>query len=102
MMDTLSLQDALSWGILDEDSLRQQIEMKRKEVALQHHPYKISELPNGRWQTYVRDEATGKLKQVKAASYDKMLSKLYSTYKEIVASNTLTLTKLYEKWLVYR
>jgi len=102
MMDTLSLQDALSWGILDEDSLRQQIEMKRKEVALQHHPYKISELPNGRWQTYVRDEATGKLKQVKAASYDKMLSKLYSTYKAIVASNTLTLTKLYEKWLAYR
>jgi len=102
MMDTLSLQDALSWGILDEDSLRQQIEMKRKEVALQHHPYKISELPNGRWQTYVRDEASGKLKQVKAASYDKMLSKLYTTYKELIASNTLTLTKLYEKWLVYR
>ena len=76
--------------------------MKRKEVALQYHPYKISELPNGRWQTYVKDEATGKLKQVKAASYDKMLSKLYSTYKAIVASNTLTLTKLYEKWLAYR
>ena len=48
------------------------------------------------------DEASGKLKQVKAASYDKMLSKLYVTYKELIASNTLTLTKLYEKWLAYR
>ena len=101
-VDSQTLQDALSWGIVDEDSLRQQIEMKRKEVALQHHPYKISELPNGRWQTYVRDEASGKLKQVKAASYDKMLSKLNVTYKELIASNTLTLTKLYEKWLAYR
>ena len=101
-VDSQTLQDALNWGIVDEDSLRQQIEMKRKEVALQHHPYKISQLPNGRWQTYVKDEASGKLKQVKAASYDKMLSKLYDTYLELIQSNALSLDRLYEMWLAYR
>ena len=75
-MDTQALQEAIACGIIDEDTLQRQLEMKQKELMLKKHPYAISLLSCGRWQTYYIDPARGKRKELKASTREKLEEKL--------------------------
>ena len=96
------LQAASECGIFTEDSLRTLVEMKEKELMLKQHPYSIRQLPDGRWQTYFADPQKGKRKEVRAASEEKLVNKLYSLYKEARHIEKLKMTDLYEQWLEYK
>lgn len=101
-MDLGALQEALACGIIDEDTLQQQLIMKQKEAMLKKHPYAISLLPSGRWQTYFLDPGTGTRKELRAASKEKLIDKLYALHKEAKNIDKLTMTQLYEEWLAYK
>ena len=51
-MDTL--QRALDCGIIDLGEVQFKLKMLKTEEMLAHHPYKITKLKNGRWQTYFK------------------------------------------------
>lgn len=101
-MDLQTLQEALACGIIDEDTLQQQLEMKQKELMLKKHPYAITLLSCGRWQTYYIDPASGKRKELKASAREKLEEKLYQKYKEAKNLEKLTMEQLYWKWLEYK
>ena len=101
-MDTQALQEAIACGIIDEDTLQRQLEMKQKELMLKKHPYAISLLSCGRWQTYYIDPARGKRKELKASTREKLEEKLYQKYKEAKDLEKLTMDQLYKKWLEYK
>ena len=67
-VDLATLQEALDCGIINMDTLQQQVEMTKKENFLKSHPYALTRLPNGRWQSYVRLPDTGKRKEIRAPS----------------------------------
>lgn len=101
-MDLQALQEAISCGIIDTDTLQQQLDMKKKELMLKNHPYAITLLACGRWQTYYTDPAGGRRKELKASSREKLEDKLYRKYKEAKDLDKLTMDQLYEKWLEYK
>lgn len=101
-MDLQTLHEALDYGIIDEDTLQQQLEMKQKELMLKKHPYAITLLSCGRWQTYYIDHASGKRKELKASTREKLEEKLYQKYKEAKDLEKLTMDQLYERWLEYK
>ena len=100
--DLTLLKDAVEYGIFNPDSLRMQIEMKEKETMLKQHPYSIRQLPDGRWQTYFVDPHKGKRREIKAATREKLIDKLYSLYKEARHIEKLKMTELYRQWLEYK
>lgn len=95
-------QENLIFGIFGEDTPRQEFIVKQKETMLKKHPYAISLLPSNRWQTYFPDPATGIRRELRAADREKLIDKLYSLYKESKLLDKLTMTKLYEEWLIYK
>ena len=101
-MDTRALQEALDCGILDMDTLQRQLEMKQRELMIKKHPYAITLLSCGRWQTYYVDPANGKRKELKASTRERLEEKLYQKYKEAKNLENLTMDQLYEKWLDYK
>lgn len=101
-MELQTLQEAISCGIIDTDTLQQQLDMKQKELMLKKHPYAITLLACGRWQTYYSDTVGGKRKELKASSREKLEDKLYRKYKEAKDLDKLTMDQLYEKWLEYK
>ena len=101
-MDLHTLHEAIACGIIDEDTLQQQLEMKQKELMLKKHPYAITLLSCGRWQTYYIDPASGKRKELKASTKEKLEDKLYQKYKEAKDLEKLTMDQLYWKWLEYK
>lgn len=101
-MDLKALQEAIACGIIDEDVLQQQLIMKQKESMLKKHPYAIALLSTGRWQTYFPDPVSGKRKELKASSKEKLVDKLYALYQEAKNLDKLTMTQLYEEWLEYK
>ena len=102
LLDIRTLQEALDCGIINEDTLQQQLIMKQKEALLKRHPYAITLLSCGRWQTYYIDPATGKRKELKASSKEKLTDKLLLKIKESSHIENFTMTMLYEQWLSYK
>ena len=47
---------AIQNGIVDIDTISKEIIMKKKNELLSLHPYEVTQLPDGRWQTYLPDE----------------------------------------------
>ncbi len=52
---------AIQNGIVDIDTISKEIIMKRKNELLSLHPYEVTQLPDGRWQTYLPDEKKGRI-----------------------------------------
>lgn len=65
MSDKELLQFAIENGILNEELVRQQIEMQRRKALLEKHPYEIYLGKDGNWYTYLLYE-TG-MKKVKGS-----------------------------------
>ena len=95
-MDHNTLMTASSLGLLDEAALQQQIMQKIREDVMRKPAYKISRLPNGRWQTYVRDGSGNRI-QIKASSYDGIIDKLVLFKTNQDNPEYMTLDQLYQK-----
>ena len=50
------LQFAIQNGILNIDTVREQIEMNERQKYLEKHPYKVWQDGDGRWSTYLPGE----------------------------------------------
>lgn len=65
----------------------------------QYHPYAITKLKNGRYQTYIKDKnKTNKRKQIVRKDRDDLIDFLYKHYKESV----ITLDYLFDEWIEYK
>ena len=95
-----TLQEAADCGIIDMESLQQLIYMKKKEKMLKEHPYKITLLKNGRWQTYFK-RADGRLLTVRGPTKEALVDRLYDLYSSALDDSTL-MSKIFEEWLDYK
>ena len=103
IMDDL-LQILIDQGIVDLDSLRQaKIMQLEQKVALVHN-YKISQLPDGRWKTYL--PVPGGRKELRAKSKEVILSKILNFYINGATDpsnlENITFEKLFDEWLEYK
>ena len=95
-----TLQEAVDYDIIDMELLRQLIKMKQKEKMLKEHPYKITLLKNGRWQSYFK-RANGKLLTVRGPTKEDVIDRLYDLYSSISDDSTV-MSNIFEEWLDYK
>ena len=97
------LQEALSSGIVDIDSVLDTLMSTKREKILLVHPYSITPpaSENGRWQTCYKD-GQGKRKNIKAQTKEELLDKLIPIYFSNTHLDKLTFCGLYEEWLDYK
>ena len=105
-MDENLLKEAELLGILDMDSLQSQIEMAKKQAILKQHKFAISQLPNGQFQTYIINPETGKRKEIRAITRERVEDRICKLTKEYEIAdhnkNIITLDQLYQKWIDYK
>ena len=92
------LNELLKYGILSEEEIHKQLKMKKTESMIKEHPHPITQLSNGRWQTYYDDPVTGKKIEVKLATRDKVIDRLYDLYYK----KSYTFEQLFPEWLEYK
>ena len=99
-----TLQAAIDCGIvdLDEELLRQKIEMTTKERIVKNHPYAITQQPDGRWQTYYKRSEGTKRICIKLSTKEKVIDRLVALYKEEQHTDNLTFHKLFDEWIIYK
>ena len=97
------LQEVLSSGILNTDSVLDTLMSTKREKILKIHPYSITAPASdkGRWQTCYKDE-TGKRKNIKAQTKEELLDKLLPIYFANTHLDNLTFHALYQEWLEYK
>ncbi|MCR4598403.1 MAG: site-specific integrase [Acetatifactor sp.] len=98
------LQCAFGEGILDLGSVLNMVMERKKAKIKKLHSYAITPPANdkGRWQTWVMDEKSGKLKNVKAQTEEQLLDKLVKYYFPEMNLEKLTFHDLYEEWLEFK
>ena len=76
-----TLQDAIEYGIVNLDSVQNELMAKKIEQVKKMHPNKITppKTEGGRWQTYIKNEQ-GKRVCIKAQSEEALIEKLASIY----------------------
>lgn len=98
------LQEAVNVGIINLDSVQEQIDMKKKEKILKEHPYSIWEGKDGKWRTYVFDETKAKNRRLikrktKEDIEDFIVEEYNMNHKSV---NKTTIKTLYPEWLQYK
>lgn len=88
---------AISNGILDIETISQQIEMRKRDEILNKHPFKIWQGSNGIWYTYVINTTTQKRELKKRTSEEKLKDFLYQFYKG--QEEEPTFHDVYHKWI---
>lgn len=98
------LQEAVNAGIINLDSVQEQIDMKKKEKILTEHPYSIWEGKDGKWRTYIFDETKPKnrrmIKRKTKNDIEDFILKEYNRNHEDI--NETTIKTLYPEWLRYK
>ncbi len=101
------LNQALSCGILNIDSVRREIEDMKRQQILAEHPFNITQTQvksNGktynRWITFVMAE--GKRKQVKRKTKEELEEYLIQFYETEESNKIVTFKKSYEEWLSFK
>lgn len=100
MTDMELLKEAEKYGILDMNSVRDMIEMSKRDKVRKMHNYKISQSTDGRFQTMVNVD--GKRKNIKARTEQELLDKLVDFYFPDSHIEKLTFHDLYGEWLEYK
>lgn len=97
------MQQLISSGIINEDSVLDIVMQRRKEEVKAIHTYAITppKETGGRWQTSYRDK-DGKRKNIKARTEEEILEKLIPVYFPETHLEKLTFHGLYEEWLQYK
>ena len=93
----------ISGGTIDTDTiLSNYMSTYKKNRVLKVHPYAITQLKEGRYSTYVVDEAKANHRRVvKAKDYDSLIDKLYDFYFKDSDVNAKRLCDIFEEWLEY-
>ena len=90
-------------GIVDLTSLRQAEIMQLEKKVMLVHNYKISQLPNGQWKTYVK--VVNGRKELRARTKEDLLQKVYKFYtdgEDQHLDNNITFKELFDEWLKYK
>lgn len=90
-------------GIINIDDVEDAMKKAELVKVLKKHPYKIT-FCAGRWQTYIKDENSGRKKLVKPTE-EQLNMALYEHYKMQEEKNNLshtTVKKLYPKWQEFK
>ena len=76
--------------------------MNNRISVFERHPYAITKpsTEKSRWQTYVK--GSDKRKIVRAATYDKLIEKLFDFYFGQAGSGSMTMDALFREWLSYK
>ena len=98
-----TLKILIEQGIVDLTSLRQAEIMQLEKKVMLVHNYKISQLPNGQWKTYV--PAPAGRKELRARTKEDILQKVYKFYmagEDQHLENNITFEELFDEWLKYK
>lgn len=95
-----TLKILIEQGIVDSNSLRQAELMQLEQKVALVHNYKISQLPNGQWKTYL--PASKGRKEIRAKSKEVILSKVLAFYECPSNLDNITFSKLFDEWLEYK
>lgn len=92
--------NCLTHGIIDLDTVRSTIMTKKERSVLEMHQYKITQLSDGRYGTYVPDETkTNGRRNLKAPDRITLIDKLYDWYHP---RQKPRLHDIFEEWLDYK
>ena len=97
------LKDALNRGIIDLDSVHENIMASKREQVKKLHPYAITPpaKEGGRWQTCYKD-SKGNRKNIKAPTEVELLDKLIPIYVDQMNLDKTTFYDLFNEWLEYK
>lgn len=96
MLDKDILNFALENGIIDISTIREQIEMSKREEYLRMHPYKIWQGTNGKWYTYLQDKEGRRVQKNRTTQKD-IEDLIVSTIRECIESPTVK--DIYYDWM---
>lgn len=96
------LQAAVQLGLIDHETLEKALIEKQKDEIVRKHRHAISQLKDGRWQTYYIHPKTKKRKDLRARSRESLIDKLFLTVQEAENVAKPSLDELFEEWLTYR
>lgn len=97
------LNDAINCGIIDLDSVHENIMASKREKVRKLHPYAITPpaKEDGRWQTCYKD-SNGNRKNIKAQTEVDLLDKLIPIYEDQMNLDKTTFYDLFQNWLKYK
>lgn len=95
------LTEAVKLGMINLDSVYDNIMANRKQQVLKMHKYSITQSTDGRWQTMYK-MSDGKRKNVKAQTYEEVIDKLVKLYFTDTHIDNLTFYDVYTEWLEYK
>lgn len=95
MSDAELLKFAIENGILNEELVRQQIEMQRRKELLEKHPYEIYVGKDGNWYTYLPCEEGRK--KVKAKTEALVQNKVVAFWREKVSNPCME--EMFHDWI---
>ena len=96
------LQTAVQLGLIDHETLAKVLREKQKDDIVRNHRHAISQLRDGRWQTYYIHPKTKKRKDLRAKSREALIEKLFATVQEVENAAKPSPDELFEEWLAYR
>lgn len=89
--------------ILLMETIRQQIEMKKRKELLEKHTNSIKLGNDGYWRTYVKDETRSKnRRQIKKKSRKDLEDELIAFYEHEQEEKPLTFKMVYENWVAFQ
>lgn len=87
-------------GKMDTDAIWGAVNEMNKRKLLEQHPYTITKLANGRWQTFLPADGTQKKKQIRRVDKDDLEAVVVAYY---VKKNTVhTIEKVAYEWLDFK
>ena len=95
------LQTAIDLGIIDVDGVKEKIAMEKRRKLLQHHPYSIWEGKNGKWYTYLPDDAKPRGKALIKRASEEQIKKEVAKYWEDKAEKQKVYT-FHDVYLMWR
>lgn len=92
------LQYAIEHGMINLDTIQEQIEMRERLKYLEMHPYKLWQGSDKKWYTYLPDETGGPQKRVlKKRATEEEIKQVIVDYWKTEADNP-TITEVFEEW----
>lgn len=91
------LKYAVENGILDLSYVQEQIKMNKRKEYLEKHPWSISQGKDGKWRTYLPDEALGR-RQIKRSDKKSIEDAVINYYKNFEGENNYIFKNSFQLW----
>lgn len=101
---SIILQYAIDNGIIDMNSLEEQVKMMEEQKLLNQHAHKIWQGKDGKWRTYLPDASkTNGRRLIKKTSPEAITAAIVAYYKkEDNEPEIITFKMMYERWRKYK